>query len=104
MPLSQRDDLCQTPRLDGANESLRVGVQIRAARRKLHGLDARGFQDLAKRLREQRISIVNEVASFVQKALVAVSEVSCDLAHPLAVGSRKDSGDLDSSGLKIDGE
>ena len=40
MLLSQRDDLGQALGLAGANESLRVGIQIRASCGKLHCFDA----------------------------------------------------------------
>jgi uncharacterized membrane protein YvlD (DUF360 family) len=43
MLLSQWDNLGQTLRLDGANESLGVGVQIWTSHGKLHGFDAGGF-------------------------------------------------------------
>ncbi len=44
---------------------------------------------------------MNEETSFAQEPLVAISEVTRDLAHPLAIGSRKDPGDLDSAGLEV---
>jgi len=37
---------------------------------------------------------VNEVAGSVQKSGVTIGEISSDLAHPLAIWSRKDPGDL----------
>jgi len=83
---------------------LRVGIQIGTSRGKLHCLDARGFQDLAKRPPEQRITIVDEVASFLQKPLVAISEIACDLFHPLAIGSRKNPGNFDSTSLEVEDE
>ena len=104
MPLSQWNDLGQTLGLDGANESLRIGIQIGASCGKLHDLDARGFQYLTKRSREQRITIVDEMASSIQESRFTISEVSRDLAHPLAIRPRKDSRDLDSSSLEVDHE
>ena len=104
MLFSQRDNLGQALGLDRANKSLRVGIQIRASCGKLHCFDARGFQSLAKRPCEQRISIVDEVASFLQKPLVAISEISCDLTHPLAIGPSKDPGNLDSTTLEVEDE
>ena len=47
---------------------------------------------------------MNEVASFFQKTLVAIGEIARHLAHPLAIRSRKDSGDLDSPALEVDDE
>jgi hypothetical protein len=38
MALAQRDDLIETLGSDGENESLRVRIQVGAARRELHGL------------------------------------------------------------------
>ena len=104
MPLTQWDDLGQTLGLDRANESLSVGVQIWASRRKLHRFDARGFQDRAERCREKRVSIVDEVAVPIQKSLSTISEIPRDLIHPLAIRSRKDPGNLDPPGLEINDE
>lgn len=99
-PLSQRDDLCQTLSLDRASESLCVGFQIRAARRKPHGLDARRFQDLAKRLCEQTISVVNEVASFFQEAPVAIGEIT-RLPNNLVAEVMERSSDSDVASARI---
>ena len=43
---------------------------------------------------------MDEVASLPQKPVLAVREVSCNLAHPIAIRLRKDSADLDSSSLE----
>ena len=88
MLLSQWDDLGQALGLDRANESLGVGIQIWTSCGKLHCFYARGFQNRAKRSREQWISVVDEMARPVQEPLVAVSEIACDLFHPLAIRSR----------------
>jgi hypothetical protein len=44
---------------------------------------------------------VDEVVSFLQEPFVTVGEISRDLAHPLAIGSRKDCGNLDSSSSEV---
>ena len=47
---------------------------------------------------------MDEVAGSVQKSIFAISEIACDLFHPLAVGSRKDPYNIDSSTLEVDDE
>ena len=89
MLLSRRDDLDQILRLEGVCKSLRVGVQVWTFRGTLNGFGTRGFQDRTKRPGEQSVSIVNEKACLVQEPVVAVAEASCNLTHPLAIGSGK---------------
>lgn len=49
-----------------------------------------------------RVSIVDEISGFLQETVVAISEVSRNLAHPLAIGLMKDPADIDSSRLEKD--
>jgi hypothetical protein len=62
--LAQRDELGQTLGFGGANEALRVSVQIGASHRKLHCLHAGGLEKLAERPCGQRIAVVDEIASW----------------------------------------
>ncbi len=47
---------------------------------------------------------MDKVARPVQESLFTIGEISRDLAHPLAIGPRKNSGDLDSPALEVDDE
>jgi hypothetical protein len=97
--LAQRNDLGQTLGLDGANESLRVGVQVGASRRELHCLDAARIEKLPERLCEQWIAIVDEVASSVQESIIGIGEISRNLLHPFSIWLRDNPGNLDPANL-----
>src|SRR5688572_1295788 len=79
---ADRDDLRQTLRLDRSNESLRIRVEIRAAAREPYGMHTRALERCAKRLCEERVSVVNEVAAPEKESVFAVCPVSSDLVHP----------------------
>ena len=104
MPLAQRDDLGKTLGFDRTNESLRMRVQVWASRGKHHWFDPRGFQDLAKRPREQWIAVVDEIARTIQEPIFGIGEITRDLAHPGSIGSGKNPRDLDPPGLEVDDE
>jgi len=44
---------------------------------------------------------MDEMAGSVQESVFAISEIACDLFHPLAIRSRKDPGNLDPPSLEI---
>jgi hypothetical protein len=62
MALAQRDGLIETLGSDAENESLRVRIQLGAARRELHGLHIGELEKFAERVSEQWITIVDERA------------------------------------------
>ena len=101
---ADRNDLCQAFRLDRSNESLGVGIQIRAAARELHRTHPRALERLSERPREERIAVVNEVAAVKKEAVLAVREIPSDLGHPSAVRRIGDPSDLDLARLQIDHE
>jgi hypothetical protein len=82
MALTERDDLRETFRLDRSNETLCIGIQIRAASRQLDRLDTRAPERGSKRAREERIPIVNQLLTADEEPLFSVRQVSRDLAHP----------------------
>jgi hypothetical protein len=47
---------------------------------------------------------VDEVASSVQETRIAIGEITRDLFNPFAIGLSDDSGNLDSTSLKVDDE
>ena len=55
----------------------------------------------AERPREQRIAVVDEIASSIQEPVLGIREIARDLAHPCSIRSGNNSGDLDSTGLEI---
>jgi hypothetical protein len=67
---SQRDALGQTPGLDRADESLRIGIQIQTSSGHFPGLDAEGSRDFTKRCRAERITVMIEVARWVSRLLL----------------------------------
>ena len=75
MTFTNRNDLRQALRLDRADESLCVRVEIRAAARKPHVTHTKTFENLSETLREERIPVVNEVAATKQESLLGIGEV-----------------------------
>jgi hypothetical protein len=76
-----RNHLRQRLRLDGPNESLGIGVQIRTAPWELHGTYSGTLEDFLEALREEGIAVVNQVAASKQESVLAVGEISGDLAQ-----------------------
>ena len=104
MTLSQRDDLGEALGLDGEDESLGEGVQVRALRRKPDGLHASLAEDHSKLLREDRIPVHDEVAGALQEAVDSIGEVARNLFGPISAGVVGDTRDLDAAGGKVDSE
>ena len=65
--LTERDDLRQTLRLDRANKALRVGVQIRASWQP-HRLHARGPENSLEHIREERVTVVDQIARAAEES------------------------------------
>ena len=55
-------------------------------------------------MREQRIAIVNEVASSYQGTGLDIGEIASHLLHPLAIRSWRNPGNLNSTALQLDDE
>ena len=102
--LAQWNDLGQALGLDGANKSLRIRIQIGASRGKFHCLHAGGLEKLTECLREQRIAIVDEVASSVQESIIGIGEIARNLLHPFSIRLRGNPGNLNPASLEIDNE
>jgi hypothetical protein len=79
-------------------------VEIRAVRRQLQASDARGAKDVPELLREERISVVDQVALADQETIDAIGEVARDLLHPRAMRLPHDAADLYPLGLDVDEE
>jgi hypothetical protein len=76
MALTERDYLRETFRLNRSNETLCIGIQIRAAWRQLDLLDTRAPERDSKPAREERIPIANQVSSADEEPLFSVRQVS----------------------------
>jgi len=63
MAFAEQNNLSQALRLDRTHETLGVRVEVRASARKPHEPDARTLDRRLKSPREQRISIVDQVAA-----------------------------------------
>src|SRR5215468_3907512 len=64
-------------------------------------MNARTLENATKRLREERIAVVNQVATSQQESIFAVRPVSCDLTHPGTAQRSGDAADLDATRLKV---
>ena len=82
MPFAKHDDPRQAFLLDGADEPLRIGVQVRAPRRKPHRSYTCPLEDLIEGTGEERITVMDQVAGIPQEAIEGVGEVPCYLLHP----------------------
>jgi hypothetical protein len=51
--------------------------------------------------REQRVSIMDQVALALQNSIDGIRKISADLVHPQAIGPTRDSGDFDPSCRKF---
>jgi hypothetical protein len=91
---SEQDEAVQAGLFDTANESFGVSVQIRRAWRQLHGLDPHPSQQVQEFCREQRVSIVDQIALAEEDSVHGVGDLAADLAHPQAVGGGGDTRDL----------
>ena len=60
---TNRNDLCQALGLDRSHESLRVRVQIGAPAREPYRMDTGALERCPKQLCEQRIAVVDQVAT-----------------------------------------
>jgi hypothetical protein len=52
----------------------------------------------------QRVPVDDEMASVFQEAACRVGEVASDLRHPCPVGTVRDAGDVNATGLQVDDE
>ncbi len=75
MALAKEDEVIQALGLYGLDKSLRVWVAIGTVRRNPHAFHAVVFQDVLKCLREQRVSVVDQVCSAGQKPIDHVGEI-----------------------------
>ena len=75
MRLTEDHQSIEAFRLDPENESLRVGIQIRAPRRESHRLDAGLLEQLPEVLRIQRIPVVDQEPLVTQEPAEVVDQV-----------------------------
>ena len=104
MSLAEEDEVVQALVLDRLHEPLRVRIAVRTPRRDLHAGDAPGSQDIGERLREQRVSIVDQEFCFAEEAVDGIGQVAGDLFHPLPGGIDLNPGYLDRAGSDLQDE
>ena len=104
VPFFDGDDLRQALSPDRANKALGKRIQIRTASGQSDNLDAFIAEHPANTLGEDRISIEDEVLDAEEEAIERVDQTSDDVLHPRLVGLGPDTGDLDPTGLEVDGE
>jgi len=91
LPLACQNQLVQAFLLYGLVEGFDVSVVLWLAWRDALGSTADGFEDALKLLCEKRIVVVDKICHILQFTIEHISLVSCDLRHPLSVGSAFDS-------------
>ena len=104
MPLANGHDVTQALGLDRPDETLGVGIQVRASRRQAQQLHVGRCQDLLKVSGVQRVPVDDEMARVFQEAACRVREVASDLRHPCPVGTVRDAGDVNAASFQIDDE
>ena len=79
--LSEQDRPLQTGFLDGPNESLGVRIQTRRPRRLPHGLDTNIGKHVQELSREQRVSIMDQIALAMEHSVDRIANIPANLAH-----------------------
>jgi hypothetical protein len=69
MALAEYDEVIETLAPDGLHKSLGVRIAARTLRWDLHALHARRSENPEERLREQRVSIMDQVRRSSQKSI-----------------------------------
>jgi len=101
MTFAERDDVAQALLLDRADEPLRVGVQIRAARRQPQERHPRHVEKALQVRGVERISIHDEVTVAAERPGHGIGEIASDLRHPGPIGVGSDAGNVNASGLEV---
>src|SRR5881628_2487027 len=104
MLLAEEDEVVQALVLDRFHEPLRVRIAVRAPGWDLHAGDAPRSQDIGERVREQRVSIVDQVFRLAEEAIDGVGQVARDLFHPLPGGIDSNPSYLDRASLDLQDE
>ena len=104
VPLADRYDVTQALGLDRPDETLGVGVQVRASRRQAQQLHVGRRRIALKVSAVQRIPVDDQIARVFHEAACRVCEVASDLRHPCPVGTVGDAGDVNATSLQIDDE
>jgi hypothetical protein len=101
---ADEDQSVETRFFNGPNEALRVCVEIWGTRRQADGLDTRRAQGLAKRLGEERIAIVNQVAFPDKASLDRIADLPTAVNHAVTIWLRYDAGDFNVARRQVDYE
>lgn len=67
---------------NGPDESLSVGIEVRASGRNFQRFDAGGAEDHAKAFAELGITVMDQVTAFADNIAPGHDEVTGELAHP----------------------
>jgi hypothetical protein len=102
--LAKDEKLVQGLVLDGPDEALGMGIEVGAARRQLDWFHTTRLEEVLKRLGEEGIAVVDEVAGVSEKAVDRVGDVFGNLFHPFAVWVTSNPGDLDASRFELNHE
>ncbi len=73
---------------DGPDKPFSVGIAVRAHRRGFHAGHAAFAKKDHKRVRKQRVSIVNQIFRASKEAVKRIGQVSGDLFHPVVSGNQ----------------
>ena len=102
MSLAENHEVIQTLVLDRFDKSFRVGIAIWALRWDFHALHAPSFENRDERLREQRVTIVDQVLCSSQKSIHRICQIAGYLLHPLFARVNSNPRDLDGAALELD--
>ncbi len=101
MRLAQWDHAVEAFLLDRAVEPLDERIQVRAAPGQANRLGPGPRETCTELLREDRISVHDQVLMWEQESVYAVSEMTQHLEHPIFVGLRDDARDVHAPALQV---
>jgi len=102
--LTEDHEPTQAFSLDRAHKSLGEGVQVGAARRKGHDLNATMPQEVFKGLGEEWVPVKDQVGLPSQEAVEVIEEVPSDLEEPMTVWVSLDPSNVDAASSKLHDE
>jgi len=104
MSLAEDDEVIDTLVIDGVHKALRVRIAIWALRRDLHALHASRLENRDERIREQWISLMDQVLRATKEPVDWIRQIPSHLFHPRFAWVDGNPSDLDGPALDFDDE
>src|SRR5664280_3918769 len=101
MPLPEDHEVVQALGSYCLHEPLRVRVAVRTLRWDRRALHAAGFEKRRPCLREQRVSVVDQVACVAQESVRRIKQIPGNLLHPCPIWRNTDPCNMHGTGLHL---